>query len=472
MKILLLNPPNIFHVSSVLPDVVEEERGFNPPLGLMYIAGYIQKFAPEFEVKIIDCFAEQLDHEQISHKIKDFSPDVIGLTVMSFTLIDSMEIAKIAKSIDSNIKVVFGGPHVNIYERETIDLGNVDYIVLGEGEKNFYHLIKNINNHNNLRNIPGLVYYDQNKNYVHTGLPPLIDNLDKIPFPARNLINNNLYSSVLGTSKRVTTMITSRGCPYKCIFCDRPHLGKIFRARSAGNVVSEIKESMNYGIKEYLIYDDTFTIDRQRVIEICDLIVKEKLAISWDIRARVNTIDEEILSKLKSAGCVRIHYGVESGTQKILNVLRKGITIDQVKRAFELTNKAGIETLAYFMIGNPTETKEEIKKTIDFAKRLKPDYVHITATMPFPATDLYSWALDKKIIPKDVWLEYAKNPKQEFAPPLWIEHVSENDLHNFIKRAYRGFYFRPSYIVKRIFALKSFHELLIKAKAAKSFLKM
>lgn len=472
MKILLVNPPTFNHIKSVLPEAIEEERGFNPPLGLMYLAGYLKKYSPEVELKVIDCQAEQTTYDELKKLIEYFKPDLVGVSVMSFTIIDGMEVAKITKKINQQTTIVFGGPHVNIYGKETLKLGNVDFIVLGEGEKIFNDLIHNLDNEEKLKQITGLIFFDSRNNYVHTGLPGLIPNLDELPSPARDVINNEKYSSILGTSKLVTTMMTSRGCPYKCLFCDRPQLGKIFRAISADKVVAEIKDSMQYGIREFLMYDDTFTIDKQRVMDICNKIIAEKLDIKWDIRARVNTVDEEILKKLKSAGCIRIHYGVESGTQKILNIMRKGITLEQVEKAFKLTKKLGIETLAYFMIGNPSETKEDIEQTIKFAKKIKPDYVHITATMPFPATDMYQMALEKKIIEKDVWLDFAINPTSDFTPPLWEEFVTAQELYQYIKKAYHQFYFRPSYIIKRLLALKSFDELMIKARAGLKMLKI
>jgi len=472
MKILLVNPPNFNHIKSVLPETIEEKRGFNPPLGLLYLAGYIQEHSSNFEVKIMDCLAQRLDYSQIEQSIVDFNPDVVGITAMSFTIVDVMKIVEITKRFNKNIKVVIGGPHVNIYGRETLDLGNVDFIVLGEGERPFNDLINNLDNEDKLKDIKGLIFYDKDKHYIHTGLPGLIQNLDEISIPARNLVDNNLYSSVLGTSKLVTTMITSRGCPYKCLFCDRPHLGKVFRARTAEGVLKEINDCLKYGIREFLMYDDTFTIDRQRVFDICDMIIDQKLDIIWDIRARVNTVDEELLKKLKQAGCIRIHYGVESGTQKILNVLRKGITLEQVEKAFALTRKVGIETLAYFMIGNPTEDRLDIERTIKFIKKIKPDYVHITATIPFPATNLYAMALEQGVISNDVWLSFAKSPSIDFIPPLWTEKLTPEELHQYIKKAYRKFYFRPSYIIKRLLALRSAEEFKIKAKAGLSMFKI
>lgn len=466
MRILLINPPNLNLISSVLPEALEEERGCNPPLGLLYIASYLKKHDPACHLKIIDSPTENLNYQQLKEEIKEFNPEIIGIATMSFTVIDALRTAKIAKEIDSRIKVVLGGPHVHIYGKETLKLGNSDFIILGEGERTFYQLVENIANEEKLKEIPGLIFYDKKHNIVHTGPPQFIENLDELPFPARELIDNKKYFSVLGTNNLMTTMITSRGCPYHCLFCDRPQMGKKFRARSPKNVVDEMEECFkNYGIKEFLIYDDTFTVDQQRVIDICHEISKRKLNIIWDIRARVDTVDGKMLWLLKKAGCERIHYGVESGTQKILNVLRKGITLEQAKRAFKLTKKIGIQTLGYFMIGNPTETKEDILTTIKFAEKLNPDYVHITITMPFPATDLYFLALEKKIIPRDLWLEFAKNPSSKFTPPIWGENLTQEELHNLVKKAYKEFYFRPAYLLKRIITLRSFGEFKRKARA-------
>jgi radical SAM superfamily enzyme YgiQ (UPF0313 family) len=473
MKILLINPPNLNPISSVLPTALEEERGHNPPLGLLYIAAYLREKEPSYSIEIIDCPTENLDYSKIEEKIKEYKPNIVGVTVMSFTLLDALAVAKIVKKINPQIKIVFGGPHAHIFGKETLELGNSDFMVMGEGEKTFHQLVKNIDNEENLKKISGLIFYNKNHELINTGLPSLIDNLDELPFPARDLINNEKYSSVLGTSNLITTLITSRGCPYQCIFCDRPQLGKKFRARSAENVVNEMEECVKkYQIKEFLVYDDTFTIDRQRTVNICKEIIDRKLNITWDIRARVNTVDKELLALLKQAGCERIHYGVESGTQKILDVLNKGITIEQAEKAFNLTKKEKIQTLAYFMIGNPSETKEDILKTINFAKKLNPDYVHITITMPFPATRLYYLALNKGIISKDVWLEFAKNPVKEFYPPVWEEVLTKDEMHSLIKKAYREFYFRPSYLFKRILNLRSFGELIKKGRAGLKILKI
>lgn len=470
MKVLLINPPFEYTIQSCQPKILEEGLDFLPPLGLMYIAGYLEKNT-NHQIEILDTQVEQLNYKQINEEIKKRNPDIVGITAMTFTIIDVIKTAKIVKKINPNIKIILGGPHVIIYPEETINIPEIDFLILGEGEHVIKELLDNIDKPDGLKSIKGIVFREDNK-IINTGRANFIENLDALSFPARHLTPYKKYFSVVSPRMPVTTMFTSRGCPYKCLFCDRPTFGKSFRSRSAKNVVDEMEQCEKMGIKEILIYDDTFGVDRQRVLDICDEIVKRGLNIAWDIRNRVNVVDEEILRKMKKAGCQRIHYGVEAGTQKILNVLRKGITLEQVESAFKLTKRAGIQTAGYFMLGSPTETKEDILETIRFMKKLNPDYVHISITTPFPATDLYKIALREKIIDHDVWQEFSRNPKSDFIPPIWEKELSREELFSLLKKAYRSFYLQPKYIFKKILRLKSGRELLRKIGAAFKLLKI
>jgi len=470
MKVLLINPPILNLIPSMLPKSIDESRGYNPPLGILYLAAYLQKHSTH-QVKILDCQVEELNYKQIRNIIQKDKPDVVGLTTMTFTLIDVLKIVQLVKEIDTEIKVVLGGPHVDIYPLETISQSGVDYLVLGEGERPFKNLLDKINYPKQLYQIKGIVFKDEKK-VINNGRAEFDRDLDSLPFPARSLTPYQKYFSVLSKVHPVTTMFTSRGCPYKCLFCDRPQLGKIFRARSPKNVVDEMEECQKMGIKEILIYDDTFTVNRQRVLSICQEIMKRELKIGWDIRTRPDTVDTQLLTAMKEAGCQRIHYGVESGTQKILNVLRKGITLEQIEETFRLTKKTGLEILAYFMIGSPTETRENILQTIKFAKRLNPDFTHITITTPFPATDLYRLGLKQKILPYDYWQEFAQNPLSTFAPSIWEEHLTKEELFQLLKYAYRSFYLRPHYVFKKLLGLTSWQEFRNKAEVAWQLLKV
>lgn len=463
MKVLLIYPPNENMLTTNVPSVVEEEKGFYPPLGLMYVAAYAEANT-EHEVEFLDAQVKRMNHAMIEQEIKRIKPDIVGIQAMTFTLIDVLLTAKTIKRVNKEIKVVLGGPHVNIYPEETVAFPEVDYIILGEGEVTFTDLIQNIENTQKLKEIKGIIY-KEGKKIINTGSRDLMNNLDSIPFPARHLTSYHEYHSLLAKRSPITTMITSRGCPYKCIFCDRPHLGKKFRARSAKNVVDEMEECVRMGIEEFFLYDDTFSVDSQRVFNICDEILNRGLKIGWDIRTRVDNVSNDLLKKLKEAGCERIHYGVESGNPEVLKVLRKGITIEQVRNAFEMTRNIGIETLAYFMIGLPGETRAQILETINFAKKLDPDFVQFSVTTPYPATLLYHMGLEKGIIKKDYWKEFAENPSTDFVPELWEENLSRKELLELLKHAYKRFYIRPKYVLKRILQVRSFKEFRRKAKA-------
>ncbi|MFQ5560049.1 MAG: B12-binding domain-containing radical SAM protein [Nitrospinota bacterium] len=463
MKVLLVNPPRLNEIIGNNPSIIEEERGFNPPLGLLYVAAYLEKHS-SFDISLIDAQVEKFGYPELSKEVERVGPAVVGLTAMTMTLLDVMKVVRLVKEIDQNIIVVLGGPHVHLFPEETINLEGVDYLVLGEGEEAFYDLLTNLNAPLKLEKTPGLVF-KKNQKIINTGVRPAISDLDRLPFPARHLTPYKKYSSLLSKGGVTTTIFTSRGCPFLCSFCDRPHLGKKFRARSAINVVDEIETCTKMGINEFLFYDDTFTINKKRVIQICSEILKRKLSISWDIRTRINTVDEEVIKHLKLAGCQGIHYGIEAGTEKILKVLQKGIHISQAKEVFTLTKKYNIPVLAYFMIGNPEENLEDIKTTFSVMKELNPDFVHLTILTPFPGTKIYFEALQSGVIARDYWKEFSQNPTKEFTPPHWDQFFSREELQQLLKKGYKSFYLRPGYIVKRIFSITSVKEFKKKASA-------
>ncbi|MDP6847245.1 MAG: radical SAM protein [Kiritimatiellia bacterium] len=463
MKVLLVIPPLDKMILDKSFSSIEEDRGFNPSLGVLYVAGYLEKHT-NHEVCVIDAPVEELDAAGLKRRIADFKPDVVGITAMTMTLLCVLETASIVKSVDPGIRVVLGGPHVHLYPDETIRLPNIDFLVLGEGEEAFKELLDNIDDMSALSNTPGLVFMDGDS-ILNTGVRPAIQDLDALPFPARHLVPYKKYSSILAGAGLVTTIFTSRGCPYKCSFCDRPHLGKRFRARSAGNVVDEIQQCVEMGITEFLVYDDTFTVNKKRVVAICDEIVARGLKISFDVRARVDTVDDEVLVKLKLAGCQAVHYGIEAGTAKILEILNKGITIERARDVFAMTRKHGIQILAYFMIGSPTETREDILTTFKVMRSLAPDYVHLTVLTPFPGTEIYRMGLEEGVFESDVWRDFAKSPIASFSLPHWGAIFSKDELDDLASKGYRQFYLRPLHVIKMLAKIRSFSELTRKARA-------
>ena len=467
MKILLINPPAFNELMGNNPAIIESERGYNPPLGLLLLAGYLLERNPKHHVTVIDAQVEELSYAQLEQRLRNLDFDAVGITAMTFTLPDVKETIDVVKKVNPGCKIVLGGPHVNIYPGESIQMEGVDVVVLGEGEIRFSELLDNIDNPEKLKEISGLLFKDSEGQIAFTGQPDIIPEktMDTLPFPARHLTPYQKYSSLLAKRTPITTAFTSRGCPFDCSFCNRPHLGKNFRALSPQRVVEEFEACIKLGIHEFLIYDDTFTIRKERVKEICRLVIQKKLDIGFDIRARVDTIDKEMLALLKQAGCRGIHYGIEAGTQKILKVLRKGINLQQAKEVFGLTRKYKMQTLAYFMIGAPSETLGDIYETFRVAKWLNPDFIHLTILTPFPGTPIYREGLDKGIIKNDYWRDFAEHLNKDFQPPYWEENFTRPQLEELIIKGYKSFYFRPGYMLKSLFKIRSLGELKRKVKA-------
>ncbi len=464
MKILLIQPPDFHMITTNVPSVVDEESGVYPPLGLLYVAAYLEQNTSH-QVEILDTLLDRLTYEQIEEEIRQRKPDIVGIQAMTFTLIDATLTAQAVKKVDPSIPVIFGGPHVFIYPQETMMIPEVDYIVIGEGEETFPQLIEALEKDRDLTHIHGIGYRDFQGNPQITSLVPLNQNLDDLPLPARHLIPQERYYSVLAKETPVTTMMTSRGCPMRCIFCDRPHLGKQFRYRSAENVVEEMARCEAMGIREIFVYDDTFTVRRDRVLEICRQRLEKGVSIAWDIRAHINTMNDQVLDALAASNCTRIHYGVESGNKKISQILKKGIDLDRTRDVFRKTKERGITTLGYFMIGNPSETREQALETIEFARSLDADYIHLSLSTPFPATELYRMGFQRGLYQNDYWREFSINPHPDFKPELWEEVMSQDELIQLLQWGYRRFYMRGSYIFKRALELRSWNEFRRKAKA-------
>lgn len=454
MKILLIRPPVENQINTPVPNYITKNQGIYPPLGLMYLASSLEKYF-ERNVFILDCELENLNYEQIKEKIKKIEPDVVGIQAITFGLVDALIVANLVKEIDPEIKVVFGGRHVDLFSSEMLSYKCIDFIVLGEGEITFPKLVENLGRKGKLKKIKGIGFRNEGKGFI-TGQANIIKNLDALPFPARNLTDYKKYKSIFSPGKVSTTVMSSRGCPYSCIFCD--NRWKKFRSRSVKNIVDEIEECVALGIEDFFFFDDTFTMDKERVYKICREIKQRRLKISFAVRSRIDLINEKMLRTLNDAGCERIQYGLESSSQRILDIIQKGIRIEQIEKNIRISKKAGLITYADFMIGLPEESKKDILKTIEFAKKLDLDYAQFSITLPLPGTKLYEMGIKKGLF-EDFWKAFAKNPRKDFGIKYWEENISEDELVHLLNFAYKSFYFRPSYALKRILKLKSIHEL-------------
>ena len=466
MKILFINPQLKNLIQAETPKFVTGSVGYSPPLGLLQIATCINKNT-KHEAKVLDAQVLELGLDGIKRAIKKINPDIVGLSAFTFTLLDSMNIAQMAKEINPEIKVVFGGPHPTLFPYETIKLKNVDIAVVGEGEITFQEIVYSLGDEKKLKNVNGILFKNKKCEIIKTNPREFIKDLDDLPIPDRTLTPHKKYFSVLSKRNPLTTAVTSRGCSYKCTFCDRPQAGgKSWRARSPKLVVDEMEECSNLGIKEILFYDDTWTMHMKRAEEICKEILSRKLDIGWDIRTRVDRVDPDLLQLMKKAGCGRVNFGVESGTEYGLAKVKKEVNLETIEKAFKLCKSNGMDSLAYFMFGLPGETKQQMHKTIKFAKKIKPDFCHFTVFTPFPETGAWREVLsngNNSIL--ESWRTYAENPTAAFDAPTCNEYMDKKQLFEMCNSAYKSFYFRPNYMIKELVKVNSVGEFIRKSKA-------
>lgn len=458
MKILLIRHHDRGNVNDRLPESLDEEQGVLPPLGISYIAAVLETAG--YRVNILDAIALKLTSQEVKDKIIIEAPDMVGVTAMSSSILGALEALKMAK--ETGAITVIGGPHLDAYPRETLSYNFVDYGIIGEGEYPFLNLVRAVEKNIPVRDIKGLAYKINEEIYINE--PYINPDLNKLPFPARHLLPMEKYSSIISLHP-VTTMISSRGCPYQCGFCFKSSSDAKYRMRSPGNVVDEMELVVEqFKIKEIMFYDDTITLDRKHIAGICREIIKRGLKVKWESPSRIDSIDFELLKLMREAGCIRLRYGVESGDPQILELMNKRISLQKVKEVFRLTKKAGIETFAYFIIGYIHETEKTIKRTIALAKSLDPDLVMFTIATPYPRSPLYALAQKEGLIDGDYWKQFTLGARGDRLPYF------VPDAEKWVCRAYRSFYFRPSYIIKSLFKIRSWQDIKKRSKAMKGLM--
>lgn len=435
MRVILISPPSSFAIKQTLGIT-------GMPLGLAYLASALER--ENQTVKIIDAPTLNWGMDEIRKEIDNFQPQVVGITSTTPTIYDAYQVAELSKKINPRIKVVMGGPHVTFTSFTTLkECPAVDIVVRGEGEETLKEIIKGMEGSLSFSEIKGITYRQENKIFQNPDRQ-FIRNLDEIPTPAYHLLPLEHYR--LG-KHRFGNIITSRGCPFSCIFCSSSQLyGKVWRARTPENVVQELKLLRNkYKIREIEFLDDTFTLDRRRAEKICELIIKQNLDISWSASSRVNTLDPELATKMRKAGCHTIYLGIESGSQKILDLIGKGIKLSQSFRAVEIARKAGLNTLGTFIIGIPGETVETIKKTINLARKLSLNFAQFTLCTPYPGTKLFKIARERGLLFTLDWSKYTI-----LDPVMQVPGLIGEKLSRWLERAYLSFYLRPRFIWQEI----------------------
>ncbi len=402
-----------------------------PPLSLAYLAAVLREEG--FEVEILDHLVSMYSPSKLRRKLSEFQPQMVGATCVTLNYPIASRIMKVCKEFDPQIVTMLGGPHATFAIEETLLKAHwVDLLVIGEGERTVTELARTIDSGGDFRRVPGIAFRDGDR-AVRTEPRPLIENLDELPLPARELLPLSKYHAL----NTPCTVITSRGCPFKCIFCSGPRVfGRRVRFRDPKLVVDEIEQiNRDFGYRRINIVDDTFTLNHRHARAVCEGLIERNLDIEWNVFARADTVDAELLKLMRKAGCSWLLYGAESGNPDILKTIKKGTTPDIIREGTRLAVESGINVFNSFIFGLPGETPETARQSVDFARELDEKYgakygFHILS--PLPGTELYDHPEEYglRILSRD-WSKYDANrpitETAEMSPEKVLEMAAEYD---------------------------------------------
>jgi radical SAM superfamily enzyme YgiQ (UPF0313 family) len=408
----------------------------SPPLGLAYIGAFLRE--SDHRVSIIDAEIERLNKAQILERVN--RADLVGITTTAPTYNSALELTNLIKQSNNNATVVLGGPQATFLDRECLERSAADAVVRGEGESTMLDIATSIES-GVITDVEGITVREGDT-IVRNPDRKLIPDLDDIPFPARDLLHMEKYSPVNSTG-----IVSSRGCPFKCIFCASSKLyDKKFRSRSAQNVYEEVTQLVSQGYTNVTMLDDNFILNKERAFKFADLVEENNLKFEWSCTGRVDFIDEDLLQRLREVGCNGLFFGVESASNDTLKLIKKGFTTDQVTNAFNVLKNYDYTTTASFMIGLPGDDPGKVADTITLAKQINPDLAMFSVTTPYPGTELYENIDDYDLeITIDDWTKFTLTK-----PVVRTSALSTADLHRWFLRAYFRFYVRASYLRQAI----------------------
>jgi len=415
-----------------------------PPISLASLASIILQEG--HDVRILDMRVLKYPLDSLKSEIKNFPPDYLGITFTTPLAKEAFKIVAYAKSINPLLICISGGPHTSSLPIETLKNSQIDIAVIGEGEQTLKEICAGLQ----LKKIKGIAYKEEGKIKMNEQRE-LITDLDSLPLPSWHLFDLKRYKTSRISCKKnpVGPLETSRGCIYGCVYCSKCTFGRIFRKKSVNRILKEIEFMLKSGFREIHIMDDMFSTDINRAKRICEEIINRNLIFPWALinGIRVDRVDQELMFKLKKSGCYRLAFGVESGDSEVLKIINKGISIEQIKRAFAIAHKAKIETIAFCMIGLPGETTASMQKTIDLMKQVKPTLPKLSILLPLPNTPLFKEWDSKGLILTKNWEDYSFHSRNRvYRHPT----LTDEQIYKYYKKFWKELLFSPEYLTRRI----------------------
>jgi anaerobic magnesium-protoporphyrin IX monomethyl ester cyclase len=431
MQVTLVNPP--------YPPDAHQHPPFIP-LGIGYLGAVLEKNG--YDVNVIDCQAMHLTLNDVEAELRKRQPDIVGLTSTTLTYKSALNIIKAAKDALPNCLTVIGGSHATFWDEEALnECPQLDVVVRGEGESTLLELAEKVEKGESYSDIVGTTCRKGEETVVNPDRP-FIEYLDSLPFPAFHLWPIEHFKKY---GKIIFPVMTSRGCTFWCDFCSAVRMfGRKYRMRSPKKVVDELEFLYNkYGEEQYTFYDDAFTVSQARTKEICNEIMKRGLKIKWDCETRVDMVSKDLLQKMKDAGCIAVWFGVEAGSEQVIEAMGKGISLQQTMNAFKWANDVGLMTVASMILGFPGETRETAMKSIKLLEKIKSNEIGVYIATPYPGTPMYDY------VKKMGWIKVTDFNKYDTATPIFeTPTMSMKELRELHDEAHRRFYLRPTYILR------------------------
>ena len=430
--------------------------GVYPALGLAYLAAAVR--AAGYPVSILEGNAHRLSMEQIKAQAASFNPQIIGLSSTTFNWPLVAETAKAIRSTIPDCLILVGGPQLSLYAAQCLDEPAVDGAVIGEGEQALTEIARALESGHSPVGIAGTMFREKGELVMGPDRLPVQD-LDTIPMPALDLLPIRQYRA-LTLPHPFVTLVTSRGCPFHCRYCSQVYAGGVYREHSAQRVVAEMERAVReFDAKELVFFDETFTMNRKRTLEICRLAMDGGIHTKWDVRTRADVLDDEMLTALADAGCASLHIGIEAGSERVQKLMNKNLNLGKIPPMLKRARQLGIQTRGYFMLGFPGETLEEMDQTIRFARSLPLDWASFTITTPNPGTEIYAQGQAEGRFHGDYWEDYTLGKACEPLGYFTSEQYDEPKLKEYLGKAYKKFYMRPGLIGRKLVSLQMIKQL-------------